>query len=633
MKILRNILLTLVVIFILAFIGIFIFIKTLDVNKFKPQITEQIQKILGRPVSLQSIDLALSFRQGIAVELKNLKIGEDPKFGNNDFLTVQSVFLNVDAIEYLKTKTVSLTKLTIEKPTVSLIRNEGGIFNYQSIVEHAMSADHQAVSSPEVSSSAAPKTTSQAAALPLLIVKSIELNHGEVMYQDNMPATLMTIPVKDIDVRIRDFSLDKSFIVEAQLSVFSQGQNIAGQGEVSLDMSQQLVYAKRFSIKSDLAQIVPDQLKGAIAALAPVNFDGGFTGELAVTVDQLKAGSQGLMELQSNLALAKGSLKLKEIYSPFSNMTADVDINQSDVMIKSFVADFSGGKIKLQGRLDDYLKAQKPSFKLAIENVSPAGVIDPKVLPAQLEGKLNAQFSGEAAGIQPDKLKSSLTSQGQLALIDGKIKDFNLLKIVLEKLSAVPAIGGINLGEAVESRLPESYKERLKLKDTIIDNFTTGCQIANGALQFNNLTLQSSGISAELNGQVGFDQTVEVSGQVVLDQTLSASLVEVNQAFEYLQNTQKEIAIPLTAYKGSLTQVRIYPDLKDFAKNAFINRGKEELKKVLFKALDLNSPSAETQSADQQNSSTGEQPAKQEQQMSPEQKAIEGLINQIPIFK
>jgi hypothetical protein len=340
-------------------------------------------------------------------------------------------------------------------------------------------------------------------------------------------------------------------------------------------------------------------------------------------------------------------VKLKEIFSPFTQMTANVDMDEKDLLVKSFSTGFASGKISAQGRLSDYLKTQQPSFNIDMDQIQLAEVIDPALVPAKVEGKIAFQLSGEAQGVAPEQLKSSLTGQGKFAILDGKIKDINILKSILDNMAALPAIGGVNLSEEIMKRLPESYKDRLKINDTIIDNCQAALQFVNGALQFNDLNIQSLGIRVGLSGQLDLDQNIELSGQAALDQELSAGIVSSQEAFSYLLNENKEIVFPLTPYKGKLAQLKVFPDFKDFLKNALVNKGKKELRNVIFKALDLEpKPSVQSPAAADKGSisnegqsdvqsrevQTGEPASSNQPELSPEQKAIDKLLNQIPLF-
>ena len=56
----------------IAIIGAGIFLMTLDVDKFRPQIVSQIEKAIQKPVRLEKIKLG--WQSGIALELQGLTL-------------------------------------------------------------------------------------------------------------------------------------------------------------------------------------------------------------------------------------------------------------------------------------------------------------------------------------------------------------------------------------------------------------------------------------------------------------------------------------------------------------------------------------------------------------------------------
>jgi uncharacterized protein involved in outer membrane biogenesis len=75
---------------VLAILGGVIFVKTFDVNKFKPQIVSQAKSALGREFDFDKARLDISFSRGVSLELSGLSIGEDPAFAKGEFLTVRT---------------------------------------------------------------------------------------------------------------------------------------------------------------------------------------------------------------------------------------------------------------------------------------------------------------------------------------------------------------------------------------------------------------------------------------------------------------------------------------------------------------------------------------------------------------
>ena len=118
-------------------------------------------------------------------------------------------------------------------------------------------------------------------------------------------------------------------------------------------------------------------------------------------------------------------------------------------------------------------------------------------------------------------------------------------------------------------------------------------------------------------------------------------MVSASSELSYFLNERKQIQIPFRPYNGKLTDFAMYPDVEDLGKEILRNRGREELRKVLMKALDLDGePSQETQPGDGQiQAETGteplqtEQPPVQERELRPEEVIIESIMDIIPIFQ
>ena len=83
MKILKIILFSFVVLIFLAVIGLFVFLKTFDVQKFKPQIVKSASDALGRQVDFSGIALKVSLRDGIA---PSIGLSADLKYIGNKLL-------------------------------------------------------------------------------------------------------------------------------------------------------------------------------------------------------------------------------------------------------------------------------------------------------------------------------------------------------------------------------------------------------------------------------------------------------------------------------------------------------------------------------------------------------------------
>ena len=101
MRIVKIIISVVLVATVLFLAGILVFLKTVDLNRFKTQITEQISKSIGRDVSLRHVSFDFSIVQGVTLEISGLSIMDHPDFSTEPMLYVDSSRLDVDILSFL----------------------------------------------------------------------------------------------------------------------------------------------------------------------------------------------------------------------------------------------------------------------------------------------------------------------------------------------------------------------------------------------------------------------------------------------------------------------------------------------------------------------------------------------------
>jgi len=99
----------------------------IPVNQFRPTIEQKASAALGRQVSVG--DLHLSLITG-SLAADNLSIADDPKFNNGPFLKAKSIKVGVKLMPLILSKELNITGITIDNPEVTLIRDQGGEWNY-----------------------------------------------------------------------------------------------------------------------------------------------------------------------------------------------------------------------------------------------------------------------------------------------------------------------------------------------------------------------------------------------------------------------------------------------------------------------------------------------------------------------
>jgi AsmA protein len=106
----------------------------IDINQYHSQIQAQLEKRLGRPVTLGEMKLGLfppSF------QVNNAVIAEDPRFKSTQpFAKVEKLAVSVKLLPLLK-KEVEINSLELDHPHIELIRDAQGAWNFATLGQEA----------------------------------------------------------------------------------------------------------------------------------------------------------------------------------------------------------------------------------------------------------------------------------------------------------------------------------------------------------------------------------------------------------------------------------------------------------------------------------------------------------------
>src|SRR5262249_5914518 len=126
----RKIAIALGTILILLIAVAAVFATTFDINTYRRAIQSPLEKRLGRPVTLGEMRLRLF---PIRFSAKELTIGDDPRFNlDAPFLKAQQLDISVKLLPLLH-KQLEVDSLTLERPSIDLIKNEAGMWNTASL--------------------------------------------------------------------------------------------------------------------------------------------------------------------------------------------------------------------------------------------------------------------------------------------------------------------------------------------------------------------------------------------------------------------------------------------------------------------------------------------------------------------
>ena len=100
-----------------------------DANHFRPQIQSTLGQALGREVTLGK--LHVSVWSG-SLDADEIRIGDDPAFGKQAFVSAQSLQLGVRLWPLLLHRQLHITSLTLDQPSVRLLQDRAGRWNFAS---------------------------------------------------------------------------------------------------------------------------------------------------------------------------------------------------------------------------------------------------------------------------------------------------------------------------------------------------------------------------------------------------------------------------------------------------------------------------------------------------------------------
>jgi AsmA protein len=181
-------------IFVLAIIvAALVFVATFNVNQYRSQIQSELEKQLGRRISLGNMHVGV-FPPRFKVE--NVLVADDPRFdAHKSFVQALQLDVSVKLLPLLH-KEVEVDSLILQRPSVALIKNRQGVWNFASLGK-AQPTSSQAVSTPGKFS-----------------LGKLEIQDGQVSVTDFETGPSPSV-YDHIDVTLENFAPGQPFTVEA----------------------------------------------------------------------------------------------------------------------------------------------------------------------------------------------------------------------------------------------------------------------------------------------------------------------------------------------------------------------------------------------------------------------------------
>lgn len=271
-----------------------IFVATFDVNQYRGQIQSELQNHLGRQVTLGQMHLGLF---PPSVQADNLSIADDPSF-NDSRPFVQAAQLNVSVkLLPLLHKDVEIDSLKLQKPTVELIKNQQGVWNFASLGKTPQTAQPRPQTPAPSKPKPAPAPSGQAPGPGGgFSLSELAISDGQVALTDRQAGHPRAV-YNHIDATLNDFAPGKPFSLDVAAHLPGPGtQEVKLKGNGG-PVDQSDPAATPFDGALTLNGVAISALSSFMNSPALANTDGTLSGQTNIKSQAEKLSAEGHMDL------------------------------------------------------------------------------------------------------------------------------------------------------------------------------------------------------------------------------------------------------------------------------------------------------------------------------------------------
>lgn len=214
----KTIIVILSILLVIIISVVFILPRLITLDRFKGRIENTLETSLNREVFLG--DMGFTFWPGIGAEVKEVRIANLPGFSKEDFVRLKSLQVLIKILPLL-TGNIEVDKFILTEPRILIEKNRVGKFNFADLVE-------------EEKEEAKEKTEKEKGPgfIKGLMVSKASVDGGEVHYLDYSKPQREELYIKDIDLSLKDVSLDKPINFDLSLRLKETSKKVSLKGTV-----------------------------------------------------------------------------------------------------------------------------------------------------------------------------------------------------------------------------------------------------------------------------------------------------------------------------------------------------------------------------------------------------------------
>jgi uncharacterized protein involved in outer membrane biogenesis len=484
----RKLGIAIAVIVVLLIAAVLIVPHLINVNQYHGQIQSQLEKRLGRQVTLGNMGLRL-FPPAFNVE--NTTIAEDPHFNTGrPFATADKLAVSVKFWPLLR-KQLEVNSLELVHPHIELVRNAQGVWNFASLGQEskptaAQNAPSQPTQTPTPTTTTGPPST-QSPSTPAnkqpagqLTLANLFINDGQVAITDLQKHQSRAV-YDHIDLNVNDFAPDQQFSMKLTAHLPGEGKQaiwLEGKGGPIKE-------ADMLNTPFDGTLRLDQVSTGAAQKFLNSQSLNG--------IDAVVTGSASVKNSGGNLA-SNGTIKVENahIHSVNVGYPITLDYNVSDNLT------------------NDVIQIHKGDLKLGATPVSLAGTVNTKPTPSQIDLKLTASNASIA---EMARLASAFgVAFGKDVDVKGQVNADIQARGAMDKPALNGQLSARNLdisGKEIPQPVKVNEITLALTPDTVRSNefaATTGSTTVNVSFALSQYTAPNSSINATLrapNARIG----------------------------------------------------------------------------------------------------------------------------------
>ena len=495
------------------------------VNEHRDWVASQAEGAMGRPVSFGGVGISLF--GGLGVRVAELRIGDDPGFSKEPFLSADGIDLRVAILPALLGNIV-VHHVVVRSPAITVVRTSRGL------------------STDSLGGGARPEKPAAKDELPAFSVASIDITDGTLHFVDRTATPVATTAVEKLDLRVSNVSVAGPIDLALEAAVL-------GADRPNVRLTARIVDLESPKAEFDLRSSALELPSGEGGATPDVIRDLEISGHLSLP----KAGPQVRATARSDTGRVGGA--------DYEGLAAEFTLQNRVATIEKLRASLFGGDLDVSGRYD-MRKPERPSFDVKTTLASMRlerllSVRSPKAAES-IQGQLDGNLALAGAGSGWEQLERTLSGNGSVQVADGILKDVNLADAALKGVTGVPALANL-----LPPDLQRKYPAVFGTGDTVFEKVDTKIDIRDGWVEFRDLRLAARDYALGGQGRYSLENQIDVSTVMTFSQPLSDHLVEAAAPMEYLRGGDGRVAFPVKMV-GTAPRIKVVPDVAYIAKAA-----------------------------------------------------------------